>query len=80
MLTEVVHALVLQSDAVEHARGRLDHTRIVIALARLQGSTLNDYAANAVKRHKVGKLRPVAERSRCGHYRILQPQVLYPYT
>ena len=79
MLAEIVHALVLQAHAVEHSAGGFGHTRIVVALARMQRSAFHDDAADAVEGHEVGKFQSVAKRSRCGHHGIFQAQSFYFY-
>ena len=52
---EILHTLVLQTYAVEHALRRFSHTRIVVSLARLQGSALHDNTANLLQRNEIGK-------------------------
>ena len=80
VLAEVVDTLVLQTDAVEHTLCCLSHTRIVVALARIERSALNDDATYAVERYEVGEFEAVAECSRCGHNGILEFQTAYFYT
>ena len=80
VLAEVVDTLVLQTNAVEHTLCCLSHTRIVVALARIERSALNDDATYAVEWHEVGEFEAVAECSRCGHNGILEFQTAYFYT
>ena len=61
VLTEIVNALVLQSHTVEHSRCRLCHSRIVVALSRMQGGALHDNAAYLTKFHEISIFRTVSE-------------------
>ena len=72
MGTEVVDTLVLQTHTIEHARRRLGHTRIGVAVAGMEGGTLHDDAAKLMKRNQVGKLKTIAESARSGHYGVLE--------
>ena len=77
MLAEIVDALVLKAHAVEHALGRLHHSRIVVTLARLQRSSLHDNTANLTQVHEIGKFHAIAESARSRHHGILQFQSSY---
>src|SRR5262249_5958572 len=61
---EVLDAVVVQPDGVEHARGRLDGARRGVAGARLAGDGLGDDAAQAREVEGAGHLTGVAEGAR----------------
>ena len=61
VLAEVIDALVLQSDAVEHTAGGLVHAWVVIALAVVEGGALDDDGAYLVEWYEVLKLYAVAD-------------------
>ena len=79
MLTEIIHALVLQTHAVQHPLRRLCHSWIVVTFTRFQGSALHDDAANLFQIYKVLKLKTIAKRTRGGHHGVLHLQRPYIY-
>ena len=74
MLTEIIHALILQAYAVQHTLWRLCHSRIVIALTRFQCSTLYYDTTNTFKIYKILELQTIAKRTRGSHHRVLHFQ------
>ena len=74
VLAEIIHSLVLQSNAVEHSRCGLSHTRIRISLTRVQCGSLNDDTTQVFQIDEICKLQTVAECTGSGHHRILQIQ------
>ena len=80
VLAEVVGPLVLQPHAVEHARSRFGHARIVVALARLERGAFHDDGSYFFQRHEILKLQPIAEGAASRHHGIGQPQLIYLYT
>ena len=79
VFAEVINALVLKAHTVEHAHRRLSHARIVVALTWMQSGSLHDDTAQLVERHKILKLKSIAEGARGRHHGILQLQILYLY-
>ena len=76
---EIVHPFVLQPHTIEHSRSGFHHTRVVVALAGMQGGAFHDDAAQLMKWYKIGKLWSVAKRPGSGHHGILQLQSIYLY-
>ena len=73
---EFLHAAVLQTHGVEHARRGLDHAGVGVALAVGAGGALDDEAAEAVEVYEVGELLAVAEGAAGGHHGVLQREVM----
>src|SRR5439155_9911043 len=61
VLDEVVDAVVIQADGVEHAGGRFDRARRGVAGARGVGNSLGDDAAELGEVHDAGHVARVAE-------------------
>lgn len=76
VLDEMVDALVLEPDGVNHTGGSLDHAWGVIALARVEGSSLDDEAAEAGEVDEVGVFDAVTECAGGGEDGIFEPQAI----
>ena len=63
MLAEIINALILKPNAIQHTHGRLGHSRIVIAFTWLKCSAFHYDTANAIQRYKVLKFKTIAKRS-----------------
>ncbi len=80
VLAKIGNALVLQADAVEHARRCFGHARIVVAFARTKRRAFHYDAAQTVDIKKIFKFRSVTKRSGSCHHGIFQIQRGYLYS
>src|SRR5262245_29697615 len=74
MVQEVLDAVVIQSDGVEHARSSLDGARRRVAGARMARDRLGNDAAEPSEVHDAGHFPRIAKRARGDEDWVLQLQ------
>src|SRR6185369_819551 len=74
LLDECLGTDGLQADRIEHSSSGFVQARRRIACHRLTGQPLDDKAAELRQGNDVFKLHAIAEGSRCGDDRVLDPQ------
>src|SRR5258708_38751802 len=74
MFEEVVDAVVIEADGVEHSTGRFHGPGRLVARARNAGNRLGDDSAQLTEVDYALELARVAEGARCHHDRVAELQ------